>query len=256
MIAVKCVERVLNHYVEANFSSHLLQSRLNLKKLYSADSNELRHLVKNIIIYVECMILSESQKLKLKLLRDPAYKPLLVLDKQQREHKLANLILLALELSVITQNPVCIKSTATHIFNLMHKQFTMEANPSYLLHLLVRTYSCLQAVPTELWDSSFRKLSSVLSSLYFKYFISSGQIKLANTINTKLPLFKWILDSNTVNLKEIEALSLYEVSLQHLELSDISKSFNEKLKENLSALQAPEEIKAHNKKHLDDLNEI
>ena len=255
MIAVKCVERVLSHYVEANFTSHLLQSRLNLKKIYTAATAELRHLVKSIVIYVDCMLLSEGQKLKLKLLRDPAYRPLLVLDKQQREHRLANLVLLALELSIITQNSVCIKSTIHYVFNLIYKQFHMEANPSYLLHLLSRTYVSLQSVPNELWDSGFRKIAAVLSSLYFKYFLTSGQNKLVNTINTRLPIFKWQSDI-IVGLKELEGLSLYEMTLQHLELQDISKVLNERLKEGLQALTAPEELKTPCKKLLDDLNEI
>lgn len=256
MIAVKCVERVLGHYVESNFTSHLLQSRLNLKKLYSATGAELRHMVKSIIIYVECMLLSESQKLKLKLLRDPAYRPLLVLDKQQREHKLANLMILALELAVITQNAVCIKSCVHHIFNLIHKQFHVEANPSYLLHLLARTYSCLQAVPSELWDSGFRRVSAVLSSLYFKYFLSSGQAKLVATLNTKLPMFKWTIENNACILKESEAFALYEMTLQHIELQDISKSLNEKMKESLQLLTGGEEHKTPSRKLLDDLNEV
>lgn len=256
VIAVKCVERVLSHYIEPNFTSHLLQSRLNILKLYSAAMPELRHLVKCIIIYVDCMILSEHQKLKLKLLRDPTYRPLLVLDKQQRELKLGNLILLALELSVITQSPVCIKSTAHYIFNLLHKQFHMESNPSYLLHLLTRSYSCLQAVPSELWDSSFRKLSALLSCLYFKYFLSSGQSKLVNTVNTKLPIFKWVLDGPGISIKEPETLYLYEMTLQHIELQDVSKAFNEKLKESLQAIAGVEDLKNQSRKSLDDLSEV
>lgn len=254
MIAVKCVERVLSHYLESNFASHLLQSRLNLKKLYSASASELRHAVKSIIIYVNCMLLSESQKLKLKLLRDPAYRPLLVLDKQQREHKMANLLILALELSVITQNPICIKSATHCIFNLIYKQFHMEANPTYLLHLITRTYFSLQAVPNELWDSGFRKVSAVISSLYFKYFLSASLVKLTTSVNLKLPLFRWTIENSAV-LKEPETFALYEMSLQHSELQEISKALNEKMKESLQLLPG-EEVKAPSKKLLDDINEI
>lgn len=256
MIAVKAVERVLSHYVEGNFTSHLLQSRLNLKKMYSASASELRHLVKSILIYVECMILSENQKLKLKLLRDPAYRPLLVLDKQQREHKLANLMILALELSVSTQNSICIKSCVHTLFNLIYKQFHIEANPPYFLHLLARMYSSLQAVSTDLWDSSFRRLGSIISSLYFKYFLSAGQIKMTSSLNSKLPIFKWSSESGPVSIKEPESLAFYEMSLQHIEMNDVSKALNEKMKECLQSLQAPEEMKVPNRKMLDDLSEI
>lgn len=256
MIAVNAVERVLGHYVEGNFTTHLLQSRLNLKKMYSASAPELRHLVKSILIYVECMLLSESQKLKLKLLRDPAYRPLLVLDKQQREHKLANLMILALELSISTQNSVCIKACVHTLFNLIHKQFHIEANPSYFLHLLVRLYIGLQAVQTELWDSGFRKMSSMISSLYFKYFLSSGQIKLSSTLNSKLPLFKWVFENGQVSIKDPEAIEYYEMALQHTELNELTKLLNEKMKESLQSLTAPEEAKIPNRKMIDDYNEI
>jgi hypothetical protein len=256
MIAVKAVERVLSHYVEPNFTSHLLQSRLNLKKMYSASSSELRHVVKSILIYVECMLLSETQKLKLKLLRDPAYRPLLVLDKQQREHKLANLMILALELSISTQNSICIKSCIHTLFNLIHKQFHIEANPGYFLHLLARMYVSLQAVSSELWDSGLRRVASMVGSLYFKYFLSSGQAKLTASMNSKLPLFKWVLESGTVSLKEPESLAFYELALQHIEMNDVSKALNEKMKESLLALAAPEDVKVPNKKMLDDLLEI
>ncbi|CAG9327873.1 unnamed protein product [Blepharisma stoltei] len=259
-ISFQAIEKVLAHYLEPNFAVNLLQSRLNMKKIYSSSYPELRHLSKAILIYVECLIRSDQQKERNKLLRNPAYKPIMILDRQQREHKLANLLVLALDLSIITHQSLNIKKTLHEILNTINQQFFLEGSSSTMLHLLSKIYISLQQVPNDLWDSSFRKISCVFSNLYIKSFLSSNEPKLTLTMNTKLPIFKYEQQQpdqpQLISLKEKEFISLYEITLQHIELQEISKGLNDKMKESLLAITAPEEAKQAQRKIIDDLSEF
>lgn len=249
-VAFQSIEKVLSHYLEPNFVINLLQSKLNMKKVYSASYSELRHLARAILIYVECLIRSDQQKEKTKILRNPAYKPIMVLDKQQREQKLVNLLILALDVSIITHQPINIKKTLHEILNIIHQQFFLEGSSSNMLHLLSKAYISLQSVPHDLWDSSFRRLACIFSNLYIKSFLISNEPKLTMTLNPKLPLYKWNQQQpeQSLSLAEKETSGYYEITLQHIELQEISKSLNEKMKEALLALPVPEDVKQTQRK--------
>jgi len=246
-IALKAIEKVMNHYLEPNCGNYILQSSLCLKKVYASSSAELRHFTKALLVYVECLIQADRHKEKMKLLRDPLYKPLLVLDKQQKEQKLSNLLVLALEVAVSTSNYFYLKTTLHQVYSLLHKQLPLH--PEALLQVLFKAYLSLQIVPNNIWDSEFRKLACLVSKEFFTMFLTTGEYSLVSSVKPKLPIV--CFDSEKLDLV---SLSFLEFTLQHPELQEPSKHILEHFKE--ATGQLPEEKKQQQRKALEDLNEL
>lgn len=273
ILALKACEKVISSYLNVDRIPHILKSRFNLDVLQSVTKTELRHIVYAFIIYCKCMQKADLDKEKMKLFRDPTYKPVLFLDKQYRDLRLVNYLVLALEGAVITRLPLLIKTCIHEAYNFYVAELDLKGKLTDSIHLLSKCYSSLNSIPVGLWDSRLRSLACLISYGLVCHSIKVAEYKISSVINPSFSLRKFFLEVSyntdnriaTISEKETEGIALYEFLLTQNELQDIAKSISDRYKEvlndysskltNQNGEQSDECILTY-KKYLDELSDI
>jgi hypothetical protein len=244
VLAVKACENILSSYLNIDRMPHIMKSRFNTDILQSVSKIELRHIVYALVIYCKCMQKAEIDKEKMKLFRDPTYKPVLFLDKQYRELRLVNYLILALEGAVITRMPLLIKTCIHEAYNFYVAELDLKGRLNDSIHLLAKCYSSLHSIPNGLWDSKLRSMACLISYGLVSHSVKVCEYKIPTIINPTFNLRRFFLEVNfngdskhaTISERETEGLALYEFLLTHNELQDIAKSISERYKESLTEL--------------------
>ena len=84
-------------------------------------------------------------------------------ENQKIDMKIANYLVIALDIATLLAMPVLVKKVACELFNHLLSYFQMELQTPLLFHITLKCHQALRLVPSELVDSISRRIMACLS---------------------------------------------------------------------------------------------
>ena len=87
----------------------------------------------------------------------------LKVENQKMDMRIANYLVIALDIGTMLNRPILIKRTVCELYNHLLAYFQMQLQSPLLLHILVKCHQAIRLVPTDLIDATCRRILSCLS---------------------------------------------------------------------------------------------
>ena len=87
----------------------------------------------------------------------------LKVENQKMDMRIANYLIIALDIGTILNRALLIKRTVCELYNHLISYFQMQLQSPLLLHILVKCHQAIRLVPAELVDSTCRRIISSIS---------------------------------------------------------------------------------------------
>ena len=87
----------------------------------------------------------------------------LKVENQKMDMRIANYLVIALDIGTMLNRPILIKRTVCELYNHLLSYFQMQLQSPLLLHILVKCHQAIRLVPADMIDSTCRRILSCLS---------------------------------------------------------------------------------------------
>lgn len=191
-IAKHVAESVCSQFVIKNeFKYSFLDARVNPVLAVRLNSDYI-----NLVSPIEAKQVAESFIILAKVSRivknDVQKRALnheLKVESQKMDLRIANYLVIALDIATMLQRPILIKRVACELFNHLVSYFQMQLQTPLLLQILVKCHQAIRLIPSELVDAPCRRVLSCISFQIMRLGFQTNEVQMLRRVMlSELPI--------------------------------------------------------------------